>query len=83
MQLLWKNTNGFINIFRMIQIVRFLNTRVKSRLFRLGLQFLVKIASDLHLPERETYEAELKQVNKRMEVERQVRHTFKNFKKRF
>ncbi len=52
----------------------------KFRLFRLGIQFLVKIATDLHLPERETYEAELKKVNKLKEVEQQV---WRTFKKRF
>jgi len=38
----------------------------------LGLQFLVKITTDLGLPERETYENELKKVNKMKEIQLQV-----------
>lgn len=38
----------------------------------LGIQFLVKISTDLGLPEREIYEAELKKVNKMKEIQLQV-----------
>lgn len=38
----------------------------------LGLQFLVKISTDLGLPEREVYESELKKVNKMKEIQQQV-----------
>lgn len=38
----------------------------------LGIQFLVKIANDLSLPERASYEAELKKVNKMKEIQLQV-----------
>lgn len=57
----------------MIQIVRSFCCRIFDQLnLRLGIQFLVKIATDLGLPERETYEADLKRVNKMKEVQRQV-----------
>jgi hypothetical protein len=39
----------------------------------LGIQFLVKISTDLGLPERETYEVELKKVNKMKEIQLQVK----------
>ncbi|UJR22611.1 hypothetical protein I4U23_025652 [Adineta vaga] len=35
------------------------------------IQFLIKIATDLNLPDRETYENELKKVNKRKEIQQQ------------
>jgi hypothetical protein len=38
----------------------------------LGIEFLVKISTDLGLPEREIYEAELKKVNKMKEIQHQV-----------
>lgn len=38
----------------------------------LGIQFLVKLSTDLGLPEREHYENELKKVNKMKEIQRQV-----------
>jgi len=37
-----------------------------------GIEFLVKISTDLGLPEREIYEAELKKVNKMKEIQHQV-----------
>jgi hypothetical protein len=37
-----------------------------------GIQFLVKISTDLGLSEREMYEAELKKVNKMKEIQIQV-----------
>ena len=46
--------------------------RVRGILFQLGIQFLVKIATDLSLPEREMYEMELKKVNKMKEIREQV-----------
>jgi len=45
---------------------------VLIKIFLLGIQFLVKIATDLSLPEREMYEAELKKVNKMKEIQHQV-----------
>jgi hypothetical protein len=45
---------------------------VRLTLLLLGIQFLVKIATDLNLPEREMYESELKNVNKRKEIQHQV-----------
>lgn len=40
----------------------------------LGIQFLVKIANDLGLPERNAYEAELRKVNKMKEIQLQVKN---------
>jgi hypothetical protein len=40
--------------------------------YLLGIQFLVKISTDLGLPDREMYEAELKKVNKLKEIQFQV-----------
>ena len=44
-----------------------------SYIFLLGIQFLIKIATDLSLPDRELYETELKKVNKRKEIQQQVK----------
>ncbi len=39
---------------------------------------MVKLATDLSLPEREMYENELKKVNKLKEIQHQVEFDFKN-----
>lgn len=40
-----------------------------------GIQFLVKLSTDLGLPERDAYEAELQKVNRMKEIQVQVRRS--------